>query len=188
MNADGSGKRNLTRNPARDGTSFLVAGRAEDRFRQRPRRASRSSRHERRRERSAESDAPGEMREVAARASCRSSTARTNRGSCIHAEWAREESNLRAQIRRWVIDRRREQSRLAGRRRGTSAVGVRLRLGRRRRPPRRPRGQRLRPPRPEPSAAHPCRGTAPRTRRRAPFCGARRIRPRRAAPGSPSTR
>ena len=43
--------------------SFLVAGRAEDRVRQQPRRASRSSRHERRRERSAESDA-GDMREA----------------------------------------------------------------------------------------------------------------------------
>ena len=55
MNADGSGKRNLTRNPARDGRPVLVTGRAEDRVRQQPRRASRGSRHERRRERSAES-------------------------------------------------------------------------------------------------------------------------------------
>ena len=55
MNADGSGQRNLTRNPAHD-HSGLVARRTEDRLRSRRR----DLRHERRRQRAAEPDAqPG---------------------------------------------------------------------------------------------------------------------------------
>ena len=53
--------------PGAGRSSFLVSGRAEDRLRQQPRRASRGSRHERRRERSAESDGPGQLK-VALRA------------------------------------------------------------------------------------------------------------------------
>ena len=48
--------------PCEGRPSLLVPGRAEDRLRQRPRRASRGSRHERRRERAAESDGPGQLK------------------------------------------------------------------------------------------------------------------------------
>ena len=57
MNADGSGQRNLTRNPASRRRSCLVARRAEDRLRERRATATRDLRHERRRERAAEADA-----------------------------------------------------------------------------------------------------------------------------------
>ena len=69
MNADGSGKRNLTRNPAYDGRPCLVARRAEDRLRQQPRRQLRGLRHERRRERAAESGATQPVTHWSARCS-----------------------------------------------------------------------------------------------------------------------
>ena len=63
--------------PGKRRQSLLVAGRAEDRVCQQPRRATRSSRHERRRERSEESGVTGGIREVAARAFRRSHQGRT---------------------------------------------------------------------------------------------------------------
>ena len=63
MNADGSGaQRNLTRRRRGRQLSCLVAGRAEDRLRQRPRRQPGGLRHERRRDWAAETDAMVKMK------------------------------------------------------------------------------------------------------------------------------
>ena len=108
MNADGSGQRSLTRNPACDAQSGLVAGRAEDRLLEPARRQPRGLRHERRRQRAAEPDAQPVARrllclvaraeEVAASLSFLPAPF-SSRSSSRSWSWPREESNLRAQIR-----------------------------------------------------------------------------------------
>ena len=99
INADGSGERRLTRNPAVDQGSYLVARRAEDRLQpgrlQPRRRAARPDlRHERRRKRTAEADPdPGAQlgsRLVARREDRLRELPRTRRLRCLRHERRRQ--------------------------------------------------------------------------------------------------
>ena len=124
MNADGSGKRNLTRNPAQDGRpSWSPDGR---RIAFVSNRDGRLEAHVMNADGSGQRSLtlPGEMREVAMRASCGSTTARTNRGSCINT-WVRF-PRLHVWLRRAVLRAGRSKR---GEGSGTSRGGGRVGRG-----------------------------------------------------------